>query len=234
MVTRTSDGHDRGRARKGIAGAAGLLALLLLPSCSSNLFGNAPPPDAQASNASPGFTQRLSDMFAGPVNSTTGTPANLPAPDIDCPGIDVRPGASTYSVNATSGDVGALGLRYQGSLGQTARECARAGADLAMKIGVQGRIILGPAGGPGHVEVPLRLAVVREGPDPQTIWTKFYAVPVDIPPGQTNVPFTHVDQEVSFPMPPPAELQRYVVYVGFDPLGLTRQQPARKKPQRKR
>ena len=33
----------------------------------------------------------------------------------------------------------------------------------------QGRIIIGPAGGPGKVDVPLRIAVVQEGVKPKTI-----------------------------------------------------------------
>ena len=49
---------------------------------------------------------------------------------------------------------------------------------MTIKLGVQGRIILGPGGGPGQVDVPLRFALVEEGMQPKTIWTKFYQVPV--------------------------------------------------------
>ena len=45
--------------------------------------------------------------------------------------------------------------RYQVSIGQTARECTPAGGVMTMKVGVQGRILLGPAGGPGQVDIPL-------------------------------------------------------------------------------
>jgi hypothetical protein len=31
------------------------------------------------------------------------------------------------------------------------------------------------------------------------------------------VPFVHVDQDVTFPLPRSDELEAYVVYVGFDP-----------------
>jgi hypothetical protein len=65
------------------------------------------------------------------------------------------------TTDATAGD-----LRYQLSFGQTARECAVHGATMIIKVGVQGRVILGPMGGPGKVEVPLRYAVVREGSFP--------------------------------------------------------------------
>ena len=88
---------------------------------------------------------------------------------------------------------------------------------MTMKVGVQGRVLLGPAGGPGQVDVPLRVAVVQEGPNPKPIVSKFYRLAVDVPPGQTAVPFVHVEQDVTFPMPRPGVLDTYVVYVGFDP-----------------
>ena len=58
--------------------------------------------------------------------------------------------------------------RYQVTIGQTARECAALGGVMTMKVGVQGRVLLGPAGGPGQVDIPLRMAVVQEGTNPKT------------------------------------------------------------------
>ena len=83
---------------------------------------------------------------------------------VECPGVDIRPGASTLNIavkpdQATAGD-----LRYQLSFGQHARECRVQDGTMSIKVGVQGRIILGPFGTPGWLGVPLRYAVVREGP----------------------------------------------------------------------
>ena len=83
----------------------------------------------------------------------------------------------------------AMNLRYQVGIGQTARECKLNGTTLTMRVGVQGRVILGPAGGRAD-RLPLRLAVVHEGPQPKTIFTKLNRVPVTIPPGDGNVQFT--------------------------------------------
>lgn len=128
-------------------------------------------------------------------------------------------------------DTSALALRYQGTFARAARECALVGTTMTIKVGVQGRIILGPAGGPGQVEVPLRYAVIQEGPESKTVWTKFYKVPVVIPEGSSNVAFTHVEQDVSFPYPKnAADLENYIIYIGFDPLGKT---DAPKKPAKK-
>ena len=135
-------------------------------------------------------------------------------------------------VNATGKDPNAGSLRYQLSIARTARECAAAGQTMGMKVGIQGRVILGPAGSAGTVEVPLRLALVREGMEPKTLWTKFYKVPVAMPPGQTNVPFTYVEENLSFVVPSAAELSAYVVYVGFDQ-NMKEPPPQKKKKARK-
>jgi hypothetical protein len=118
------------------------------------------------------------------------------------------------SDQATAGD-----LRYQLSFGQTARECRVQDGTMLIKVGVQGRVILGPFGAPGPVDVPLRYAVVREGPEPRVIVTKFKRTGATIPPGQTHIQFVDIEEALSFPLPPAAELEAYVVYVGFDEFG---------------
>jgi hypothetical protein len=42
---------------------------------------------------------------------------------------------------------------------------------------------------------------------------------VTVSPGESNIAFTHVEEDMSFPMPPGNELDAYVIYVGFDPEG---------------
>ena len=144
-----------------------------------------------------------------------------PAVETDCPSVAVRKGAATLAITQPGTEAGPMTTRYQVSLGQMARECAALGGMMTMKVGVEGRVLLGPAGGPGQVDIPLRMAVVQEGPAPKTVLSKFYRLAVSIPPGQTGVPFVHVEQDLSFPMPRAAVLDSYVVYIGFDPASLS-------------
>jgi hypothetical protein len=148
--------------------------------------------------------------------------------DVECPTIQVRNGASTWQ---TPAGVGTTDLKYQASLGQMARECAILGDTMTVKVGVEGRVLVGPKGTPGTIQVPLRLALVQEGPKPKSIWTKFYPLPVNIQPGQSGTPFTHVEDDLSFALPPDKDISAYVIYVGFDPQGLARQKhtPAKQK-----
>jgi hypothetical protein len=53
-------------------------------------------------------------------------------------------------------------------------------------------------------------------------------VPVSVPAGDGNVLFSHVEEGLDFPMPKGREIDSYVIYVGFDPIGLQQQQ--RRKP----
>lgn len=208
------------RGRVAIAGFALLLVAALLGDEAIS-----------TANAEESISDKLNSWILGsPVKQA---PVPNATNELECPDISIRAGASTLAVSAPGTEASPTTTRYQATIGQTARECAALGGMITMKIGVQGRVLLGPAGGPGQLDVPLRLAVVREGTEPKTIWTKFYKFPVAIPPGQTSVPFVHVAQDVSFPMPSASELEAYVVYVGFDPSGLSAKPEPRRKGKRK-
>ncbi len=186
-------------------------------------------PDADTASSGGGrmIASSMADLVFGSFGSSTPVTASG-SPGVECPGVDIRPGTSTLTIPPSGGDAGALTLRYQGTLGQMARACSVAGGIMKMKVGVEGRVILGPAGGPGKIDLPLRFAVVHEGPEPKTVVTKLYKVPVTIPEGQPSVPFRYIDEDIAFPMPNRTDLDFYVVYVGFDPLA--DKAPAVKKP----
>jgi hypothetical protein len=122
-----------------------------------------------------------------------------------------------------------MNLRYQVVISTTARECRMGpGNTVLMRVGVQGRVILGPeAGNPTTVNVPMRFAVVRETVETQVITTKLDRVAVSMPPNDSNVLFSHVTEGLDFPMPRGGDIDNYLVYVGFDPAGA---EPEPKKP----
>src|SRR3984957_13405207 len=215
------------------ASVATLFVLALLASgCSgSSLLGttpSAPATGAPPASSSPSFTDKISGFFsrstATSQQSVTGT-----TQEIDCPLINIRSGASTLTIGATSSacdanttNNGAMAVRYQGTFVRAARECALVGGNVVMKIGVEGRIIVGPAGGPGQVDVPLRIAVVEETTaHTKPIVTQLIRIPVTVASATENPTFTHIEEGVTFPMP--ANLDNYVVYIGFDPIAAAAQ-----------
>jgi hypothetical protein len=187
-----------------------------LAGCSSSMF------------TTPAST--LTSFFASASTTATGTNAAGVAADFECPSVGIRAGASTLSVKANPSEESAMNLRYQVGIGETARECKLNGQTLTMRVGIQGRIILGPAGEAGQIELPLRLAVVHEGPEPKTIFTKLNRVPVTIPPGDGNIQFTTIEEDLSFPMPRAGVIDENIVYIGFDPQGF--REPPKPRPER--
>jgi hypothetical protein len=184
--------------------------------------------------ASLGVGDRFSQLFGSSGSSNTqaqlvGTPpapygssgaaAPQGAPYQDCPGVAIREGASTLQIGTKPGPVSDNNeVRYQGTIVRNARDCTQFGGQINARVGVEGRIIVGPAGAPPAVDVPIRVAVVQEGVQPKTVATKLYRTQVDLA-GQANVPFSFVAEDVSFPTPSPETVASYVIYIGFDPEG---------------
>lgn len=172
-------------------------------------------------NTAPPLPAPVTAGAAGPVQTVVAGNANASAAgsapvadasDYTCPGVQVRSGAAAWQVT----DKADGGIRYQANLGTFSRECHFTRPTMNMRVGIQGRVLLGAKGGPGKVSVPIRLAVVEEGPTPKPVWTQFYSVPVEIGPGVMQVDFGLVADDVNFPLPTPDKLERYVIYVGFD------------------
>jgi len=205
--------------------APSLLLALLAGGCSSG-------GPAQTTHGY-GGSSSIADFFSG--SSAKGQQTVTGAqPDVNCPSVEIRRGASTLTIGPT-GDKAAMTLKYQGSVARIARDCAVVDGNIVMKIGIEGRLVVGPAGGPGQVNVPLRIAVVQETPGGmRPIVTKFFIVPVTLGPNEGNVLFTHIEEGLSFPLPAPTSLlDDYIAYVGFDPVSAEAQAKQAPKPKAK-
>lgn len=218
--------------------AAVMVLLAAAGACSTDgLFGSqpssGPTTSSGATTSSSGprsFSERISDFISPTSKPPPAAPGSSPSEEIDCPRVDIRQGASTLSINDPKATSAALGLRYQGTIVRTARECAVRDKMVTIRVGVQGRIILGPEGGPGDVTVPIRYALVKEGIEPKTVYSKLYTIPVSIQPGQLNILFSHIEEQMIVPMPPVSEFEDYVIYVGYDPQGAVEEKQKKKPP----
>lgn len=183
--------------------------------------------------SSPSFGDRFSQLFGG-KSSEVGSPQAAQATtaggadsELTCPVVSIRPGAGTYAVGAGGKPGVGNDLAYQATITRTARSCDLVNGQVSIKIGIQGRVIVGPAGAPETVEVPLRVAVVQEGVNPKPIATKVFTTSVSMG-GQTNVEYSLVGEDFSYPAPSAAANDSYVFYIGFDPQAL-KPQPTRKR-----
>ena len=120
---------------------------------------------AVPASAQQSFTDKIKGLFGGDSKPAEQQQAPPPDPDTpqatsDCPQVTIRAGASTYAVAAPGKQAIGNDVRYQITITKLARDCTRTGGDITARIGIQGRVIVGPAGAPPSVEVPLRMAVV--------------------------------------------------------------------------
>ena len=185
----------------------------------------------------PASAQSLTDRFKGLFGgkSDEEPAANAPASavpqdtgDLTCPPVTVRAGASTYAVALPGKQPVGNDLRFQATISKMARECSVNGGVITARIGIQGRVIAGPAGAPSSVQVPIRVAVVQGGVSEKTIATKAYQTTVTMTEGGSE-PFTLVAEDLAYPAPPGAVGDSYIFYIGFDPQALKPERPAPKK-----
>jgi hypothetical protein len=195
-------------------GIAALAALVALSGCGGgsyvgSLFGS-----GSASSQPP--AQPVSSGQAAPQ----GAPQSAVLPlfnqgptELVCPYVDVREGAAAHRVYA--GQQSNATVRYQYSMGEIARECRVAGNQLILKIGVEGRVLLGPAGSPGSFTVPVTIAV-RDEATKKFVANRTYRVSASIAQGASNTSFTAVSDEIAVPYKGLGANEDYLVFVGFD------------------
>ena len=176
--------------------------------------------------ALPASSQSLGDRFKSlfggkPDEPVQGTapPASEEAIDLTCPPVSIRAGASTFTVGLPGKPATGNDLRYQATITKTARQCTLNGGEITARIGIQGRVIGGPAWTPGTVEIPVRVAVVQGGVSEKTIATKAYQTTVAMS-DSDNVPYSLVVEDLVYPIPPGATGDSYIFYIGFDPQAL--------------
>jgi hypothetical protein len=135
----------------------------------------------------------------------------LTAEELDCPPVEVDEGGASARVGGTDN----ASVRYQFDIGQTARECAPVATNqFTLKVGVSGRLLIGPAGTPGAYSVPLRVTLHDEVLK-KDAFTKTYKIEADATSGD-GAPFTFVTEPILLPMTRTDLADDYTLTVGFD------------------
>jgi hypothetical protein len=174
------------------------------------------------------LTDRFKSLFGGgksddppAQNAPAAAPPDLTESQVEdsCPPVSIRAGASTFSVAAPGKQAVGNDVRFQATIAKTARDCRKGGGEITARIGIQGRVIAGPAGAPATVEIPMRVAVVQGGVNEKVIATKAYRTTVQMT-EDGSVPFTLVADDLVYPTPSVATADSYIFYIGFDPQAL--------------
>jgi hypothetical protein len=183
---------------------ATLAALLGLVACGGRL-GNFDTPEPGGSKLAKLLGFKSNDAPAAP-----GTEVR----HIYCPQVIVLEGTAASQAYAGTPPSSA-NLRFQYALDDTARECTLEGDQLAIKIGVAGKVLLGPAGSPGGFSVPVRMAILRER-DNLPLVSKLYRAVVTVAAGETRADFTIVSEPIRVPFIQDHAENDYTIKVGID------------------
>ena len=195
------------------------LALAMAGAVLSGCGGGSSLGASSDTSSSPSIGSRFSQLF-GSTSQAVGETAPPPVDsELSCPPVSIRAGASTFAVGTPGKPAVGNDLRYQATITRTARDCTKTGDQITARIGILGRVIVGPAGSPQTVEIPLRVAVVQGGVQEKTIATKVYRTSVSMTEAGSE-PFSLVAEELVYPVPPGAANDSYIFYIGFDPQAL--------------
>ena len=130
--------------RSGLRVAGATAAVLTVSACTSTGGGGG---------------NSFSSVFLSGANPPAA--AALPA-DVPCPPVTIAPGGA--AINAYSGgrEGAPEALRSQISIVNVARECAgRPDGSIVVKVGVEGRALVGAVGAAGRFDTPVRFAIKR-------------------------------------------------------------------------
>ncbi|MCY0094183.1 hypothetical protein [Hoeflea ulvae] len=136
---------------------------------------------------------------------------NAPVVQGTCPQVILREGTAYYTRYAKGGEGDATKVMHQASISDTTRQCRISGDQMIITVVASGRVVAGPAGKPGTVEVPVRIAVV-EGDT--VLYSELQKQPVNLLEGMPAEQFIFTNDSVAFPA---ASSQTAKLYVGIDP-----------------
>jgi hypothetical protein len=166
----------------------------------------------------PSITDMLIAGTANPPPTTHNAPRQpaviITGSDVYCPNVGVIEGGTAIQAYA-GGRVGdAAALRSQFTLGQLARECfGQPDGSTLVKVGVEGRAVLGAGGAAGRYEVPVRVVVKR---DSTIIANRVRRMAVTIPAGETQGSSLVVEEGI---IVPPADVESFEIEVGLGSAG---------------
>jgi hypothetical protein len=177
-----------------------LIALAALAGCSST-------------NGESGGGSKLANLFV--YNTSTPTTVNPVKEAAYCPPVTVQPGTAAFTLYERGQEGSILAVKNQANFGTLARECADLGSgQIGVRIGVSGRLMAGPKGVAGSsVDVPVRFVVLNSEDKP--VFSRVTRIQAVIPPGQTGVSFTHVEDLGAFPVDERG-LKNWSLRIGFE------------------
>lgn len=138
----------------------------------------------------------LANAAADQAALAQAAPIALPAIATECPPIKVRNGGEALFSYAKNKIGDARALNFQAVIDKQSRNCVVSNGLITVKMGVVGRVLLGPAGEQREFIIPLRFAVERED---VAIFSQKYDIPVNVTAPSQSEEFVKVVENVAIP-----------------------------------
>jgi hypothetical protein len=195
--------------------AAALMAVGL-PACGggvSGVFGGAQSTTPAEQQTGMGATLRNMFLYSGPTVPPSQAPNfNQDKDEYGCPALDILENRAAYRGGTAQQQ--ASGVGFQASIANVARECSVDGRQIRVRVGVEGRVLLGQNGRPGTYSVPVRVVVKRRA---DVVTQRFTRLNVTIPANDTQAEFAYIEEGLVLPITENDPADEYDIYVGLDP-----------------
>lgn len=142
------------------------------------------------------------NLFGGGSGEGSGGGGNLMAPkafdpnDVYCPNVFVPDGGA--AIQAFAGAAGdKTRLRHQIVISRLSRECrAQGDGSVSVRVGVELRAMLGPAGAPGRFDAPVTVSIKY---NEQPVMSRPHRVAIPIPAGMAQGEATVIENDLVVP-----------------------------------
>jgi hypothetical protein len=129
-----------------------------------------------------------------------------------CPQVVLREGTAYFNTYQRDGQDDPKKLIYQASIADVTRSCTYNEGMLTMNVAVAGKVVPGPAGAPGNITMPIRVAVMKVTTDgEEVLYSQLHQYPVAV--GDAATQFIFNDPNVTFPAPTTRNIR---VFAGYD------------------
>ena len=160
-----------------------------------------------------GATLRNMFLYSGPTVPQSQQPGfNQDKDEYGCPSLDILEGKAAFRGGSPAQQ--ASGVGFQASIVNIARECIVQGNQIRIRVGVEGRVLLGQSGRPGTFSVPVRVVVKRRN---DIVTQRFVRLNVTVPGSDSQADFAHVEENLVLPITENDPGDEYDIYVGLDP-----------------
>lgn len=145
----------------------------------------------------------LRTALNGPASEAEET---TPVVQGTCPTVGLRAGTAYY--RTYSGEESQENIVHQASITDVTRQCTLSGSDIVVNVAAAGRLITGPKGSTGTVEMPIRVVAMRGD---EVLYSELTNYSATMESGSSQFLFSDADVRI-----PAAQADDVRLFVGFD------------------